>query len=448
MGKLTFDTINWGDWGTFSYDKFLGQFRGSKEFMNTPFGSIYDLETAINEFVFDIKTNKDSLDPGIFFALHTFATNHVPQRLEDYNRHSVVSNPQRDNREGARPSIPAPAPDIFKWILEGDKVRGHAIVADFDQETRLGNDNLYTCEIDSRELIRQNAHAVSIVNKFPAYIRIIDDKLVRLLDKIGFLSNNKFREGKPSHLKTLPYGLNFVSFPFEYSDTLSNTNLFNLYSTMKAAQSSLLRGINVSHNPHYDVFFNIGCLAGGTIPRIHIQTYLRTKKHPEETYDYKKEGQYDLNEILESDRIKLNPGNRSWNAYVPQVRIGKFDLKLELKKEKHKNFLELNDIELWDISELLIYNSNVLDQLIGISERNIQFFPSGVMIRPFTVDGGHEKITNEMIHGQTAYQFGKRYDETIPLISKETFEKPKDKKGNKKFCSLVDESSPIFKLAV
>lgn len=447
MGKITLENMNWGEWGTYFFDKFMKDFELSEDFMVADLQGYYSHNNAINDILSGEKSKGDSLTSGICIALYEFATKTVPHRIESLEGESVVCNPQRDNREGAQPSIPKQAPDIFKWILEGDENRGQAIISEFNQETTLGYDDHFAKEIHSRKINDLEAHAVSIVNKFPAYVRIMDDKLVKLLESIGFISDNKVIDKKSAYLKTIPFGLNFVSFPFNYSESLSSISVFELYATMKSTQNSLKRELK-SEKDIYDVFFNIGCLAGGTIPRIHMQTYLRTKKSPEETYNYQSEGNISLKDFGESERIKLNSNNRNWETFIPQVKKGKYDIRLELKKEKGKPFAYLNDFELWDLSEILIYNSNILDNSVGISERNIQFFPTGVVIRPFAVYGGHENTRTEMIQGKPAYQIRKSLDNTKPKISKQKmYVIPNDKRGQETFRKLIDESSTIFKIA-
>ena len=448
MDTINFDNISWGDWGTYTFKKFMLDFSSSEEFMRASFEGYYSHTSAVEDLLSNSITPGNSLTPELPISLYKFATRTVPHRLEDITGTSVVYNPQRDCRDGARPSVPKQAPDILKWILEGEKGKGNAIVLEFDQETRLGYDDFYLKDIPLRKLNKQDAHAVTIINKFPAYVRIMDDKLVQLLDKIGFLSRGKFKDGKPSVLKTIPFGLNFVSFPFDYADSLSEMPVYNLYSTMKSTQRTLKRAFESTDNSDspYDVFFNIGCLAGGTIPRIHMQTYFRTKQDPDETYDYHEEGKVSLRYFAESDLIEIEPGNRNWNAYIPQIKTGRFDIRFELKNQRQKKFADLGDIELWDLAEMLVYHSNILDEVIGIPERNIQFFPTGIIIRPFAVDGGHEKTRPELIQGQPAYQFGRTYNEIHSKILKDKmYAVPRDKRGSKNFKKLIDESSPILR---
>jgi hypothetical protein len=98
-----------------------------------------------------------------------------------------------------------------------------------------------------------------------------------------------------------------------------------------------------------------------------------------------------MRDFAARDVATLTGGNRSWQAYIPPIREGRFDVRIELKAGS-KEFLELSDVELWDLAEVLVFHSNALDVVYGIPERNIQLFPTGAVVRPFAVDGGLEKM--------------------------------------------------------
>lgn len=127
MGEITIENLNWGDWGTYYFEKFMKDFSSSPEFMNTSFEGYYSHNNAVDDIIYGRESKGDSLSPGICFALYEFATRTVPHRMEDIKGYSVVYNPQRDNRTGAQPSVPKQAPDIFKWVLEGDENFNYSI---------------------------------------------------------------------------------------------------------------------------------------------------------------------------------------------------------------------------------------------------------------------------------------------------------------------------------
>jgi hypothetical protein len=441
---------SWGDYGVYEFEEFLKGFSQSPELMRTPLEGYFDCIGAIQDMIVGRQSNLYSAGPGLGFALYEYANRMVPHRVEDASGRANVFNPHREKRVGAHPSIPKQGPDVFRAILDGDESGGQALIAGFDQETDMPVDDLLTRQVGVRRVSPRDAHAIAILNKFPAYVRLIDEKLYTLLECIGFVSRGQFREGKLATLRTIPRGLNFVIFPLQYTESLSSIAVFDLYAVLRATQRALLRVRASGQMPSlpYDVFFNIKELAGGTLPRIHMQAYVRTHIEPGERYDLNAEGQVSMKSFGETEVAKLNGDNRSWSAYVPPVRSGKFDIRFELKRETWKEFVDLTEIELWDVAEMLAYHSHVLDIAVGVPERNIQFFPTGVVVRPFAVDGGHEKIRLERIYGQPSRVFAEQYNRTeVPLFRDVLFRPPGDPRGHEVFRRLVDSESRIFRCA-
>jgi hypothetical protein len=429
--------------------EFVKGFSESSEFKDTAQGYT-DCGTAIEDMIAGRGADRDSAAPWLDRAMYKYATRMVPHRVEDPQGRANVFNPYREVRAGAQPSIPRQGRDVFRDILEGDEKRGHALIADFDQETEVPPDDLLQTRVGVRRVEAATAHAVAIVNKFPAYVRVIDENLHTLLQRIGFVSRSRFRDGKLATLRTIPRGVNLVTFPFKYVESLSDMPVFDLYAVLRATQRSLLatRALGRSPTLPYDVFFNIKELAGGTLARIHMQAYVRTWTELEERYDLNAEGLLSMQGWGEKEVTRLQCDNRNWSAYVPPVRSGKFDIRLGLKHETWKEFVDLAELELWDLAEMLVYHSNVLDCYPGIPERNVQFFPTGVVIRPFAVDGGHEKIRQERIYGQPGPVFAARYDETVPPVVKALlYREPEDACGSGIFHRLIDGDSHILRLA-
>ena len=441
----------WGDWGVYVIDEFEKGFGQSLELMQTRLEGYYDFKTAIEDMIDGRQPDPHSATPALCAALFDYAAKTVPHRVEDDQGRANVFNPHRETRIGARPSsIPKQGRDVFRDILEGDEETGHALIADFDQETSMPPDDLFHGLLETRRVVDQEAHAVAVVNKFPSYVRVMDDKLYALLEHIGFVSRRRFQRGKLATLRTIPRGVNLVTFPFSYVESLSNMPVFDLYSVVLATQRALRATRSSGRVPNcpYDVFFNIKELAGGTLPRIHMQAYVRTWIDPLEHYDLNAEGQASMQEWSDNEITRLECDNRSWWACVPPVRSGRFDIRLELKNEKWKEFVDLREIELWDLAEMLVYHSNVLDNYADIPARNVQFFPTGVVIRPFAVDGGHEKIRQERIYAHPSRVFAEQYNNIVVPVGKSIlYRQPEDARGRETFHRLVDANSPILRRA-
>lgn len=154
-----------------------------------------------------------------------------------------------------------------------------------------------------------------------------------------------------------------------------------------------------------------------------------------------------MRDFAEGDVTALIGGNRNWQAYVPPIRDGRFDVHVELRAG-NKEFLDLDDRELWDLAEVLVFHSNALDLVYGVPERNIQLFPSWAVIRPFAVEGGHEKMTRERVYGLPAEGLASRYNATdVKLKMEVAYRRPPDARGAETFGRLVDPSSPILRFA-
>ena len=56
----------------------------------------------------------------------------------------------------------------------------------------------------------------------------------------------------------MPFGLNFVSFPFTYHESLSKIPIYTLFSTIKAAQEGLKKSILtiLPQDKQYDAFLH------------------------------------------------------------------------------------------------------------------------------------------------------------------------------------------------
>lgn len=430
---------SWGDWGVFILPEFKRKFNSSEELMKAPLSGYFNCERAIAELIDPNLPTKDSLEPGLMIGLQEFASKHVPVRIQDLAGKATVYNPQRDMRPGAAASIPKRGPDVFEPILAGDDRNGHAIFAAFDQSVDQDLDDLQALSVGTRNLNGAEIHAVTVVNRFPAYVRLIDTDLMKLLATIGYYRDDKV-------LRTIPHGLNLVSFPVAYAETLSTMPVFDLYAMFSSTQQALRRGLSIGGTSMpYDVFFNIGPLVGGTIPRIHMQTYLRTKLNPRERTNSQNDATDTMRDFGSRDVHMLGESNRSWHAYMPPVRTGKFDLRLELKTGDQKEFLHLSGKELWDLSEMLIYHSQLLDTCGDINARNIEFFPAATVIKPFAATGGHERACEETIFGSTPETFASLYNSRQPSVDlRQLYRRPTDKLGVQTFKSLFDEESSIL----
>ncbi len=458
------EDIALGGWGIYLYDKFFADFQKSPEFKRARF-ECQDFNRTIKEYLLDsplpvIVSDSDSVD-GLYSAIYEFAKGKIPRRFAGLGG-IALDNPTRNNRPCASPLIPIGGSDPLEFIVKGDKEKGHAIVLGYDYED-LDIDNSLITYVPLRQINKEPAHSATIVNKFHTYVRIMDDELYCLLRKIGFFNSNDFLDGKRIISTSIPFGINSVSFPLEYYKEM-NVPLFNLYSTMKSSQSTLNRIISSTkiERPIYNTFFNVGRFAGGTVTRTHMQIYIRTRIEKGESYDYPEEGKVSLRNYHESSTkpMELQPSNSTWQAYFSPARAGKYDIRFELKSSEKKEFIHLNDKELWGISEMLIYHTNTFKEYLSekLKEQqengeeievslNMLFYPKCVIMHPFVTVGGHEIALNEYINDFSYSTFIREYNSfnNRGLSRDFVYNVPNDARGLADYQRLMDENSIIYK---
>jgi hypothetical protein len=99
-----------GEWGVFPFSQFMDDFSRSREFLQAPLEGYYDYQAAIESLISGHDDLRDSLTVGLPMALYAFAERTMPLRMQDDLGLSIVYNPQRDRRVGARPSVPIRVP--------------------------------------------------------------------------------------------------------------------------------------------------------------------------------------------------------------------------------------------------------------------------------------------------------------------------------------------------
>jgi hypothetical protein len=66
-----------------------------------------------------------------------------------------------------------------------------------------------------------------------------------------------------------------------------------------------------------------------------------------------------------------------------------------------------------------------------------------VVVRPFAVDGGHEKIRKERVYGQPPRVFAQGYNGTAVTVGRHRmYRQPSDARGEAAFLRLVDMDAP------
>ena len=100
------------------------------------------------------------------------------------------------------------------------------------------------------------------------------------------------------------------------------------------------------------------------------------------------------------------------------------------------------------MDKTLTYKDSKTNENKIIDERNIVFFPKGIILRPFAVIGGHEGSVNEMIYGRSPFTYARQFTGNgVTLPRSEMYRVPSDSRGEQEFRKLFDESSPIYKMS-
>ena len=310
-------------------------------------------------------------------------------------------------------AIPTAGSDVFASIIAGDEAKGPAIFAAFDRDSIFPLDDLRTAEARACA-VPSDVVAVCAVNRFTAYVREMEPDLLVLLEKVKFVrpvrGSGEYPPGQAHHpirlqSRDFPSGVLFV--PGGCPDTSA---LRHAAGDSTCAGTCCRARRNVE-DCVYAVFCNQGVLCGGTQPRVDLQIYVRTDTDHEGVHSMRPDGYLGKEDFEEEDWYPLHAPNRSWAAYAPNLHEGRFDVHLHPRDGGRADFLHLRREQLFDLAEALVYHNTVLDRFVDkVLDRNILFFPWGVVVRPFAVHGGLEEMLNERIYGLSPLCFAELYN--------------------------------------
>lgn len=300
-------------------------------------------------------------------------------------RRPIVEKPSRKGKEL----------DVFRPILKGND---YAIFISLDEKMSESPFSLRPIMMNV-----EKHKAVTIINRFPAMIRHIDHDVLERIR--GEIEKDPFTK--------LAFGINLISFPSEYSESLSDVSfdsLSALFKSMNAAirysiSEAVKRGINLV--PVYP-FFNIGPLAGGSQPRLHIQVYIDLNQDGHgalmenllQSFEEQKEaGICHLCTTRHNGRIAYE--NTTWIVWATSSPRRNFHLRLSTKRHVER-IVDLDDAEIRGLADALIVISRALDRLGVSGDRNIlvysnpfgysSYFHIFIDIIPFERIGGIEML--------------------------------------------------------
>lgn len=274
--------------------------------------------------------------------------------------------------------------DVFKQIISGED---YAIFISIDENVF---DNVFS--VKPLLLNISDKRIATIINRFPSMVRVVDEDV---LDKI-------------KHIKNIAWGINLVSFPVKYFETLSeidvNTLTYLIYSMnisiKRVLESAFKRGFN---NYVIYPFFNIGYLAGGSQPRIHSQVYVDLTGYGLgmrfRNLIKKFEDNCPLCSISEEE---IGYKYDDWIIWVNNAPRRNYEIRI-VYREHLDSFIKLKINSIRSLSKILINISRILDKLGVYNDRNILFYTKPLIesvkgfhifveILPFEVIGGVELL--------------------------------------------------------
>ena len=296
-----------------------------------------------------------------------------------------------------RKEEPKQESDLFLKIISGED---YAITIAKDEQA---HESPFSISPKREEL--SDSRALTIINRFPAYARVIDSALEEYINRR--ISNKHTKISK---------GINLVTIPTTYYERIEDAPAEDLTSMLSSLKAGLLsvkmaaeeRGIR--YIPVY-LFFNIGRNVGGSLKRLHAQAYIDLNQdgHGSTMEDILKA----FEEQERAGRCKFcQPStwqreefliyeNEFCSAYATRAPIRNFDTKI-IPKRHVEDITMLSRDELLGLSEALITVSKALNRIGAHPDRNIliyqrpfnynSFFHAFIQILPFENVGGMEMM--------------------------------------------------------
>ena len=312
--------------------------------------------------------------------------------------------------------------DVFKDIILG---KDYAIFVSIDDERGENPFSLKPIMLNISD-----RKAVTIINRFPAMARHIDEEI---------LAEIRETIERDPHTK-IAFGINTVTFPIKYYETLSDITIEDLEEVLKSmivainyiVEEAEKKGITLI--PIYP-FFNIGTLAGGSQPRLHSQVYVDLNMDGHGAFmesvlqafeEQRRSGSCHLCSTQHEGRVVYE--NSSWILWVTSSPRRNYHLRIASRRHVER-ITNLSGKEIKYLAEVLILTSKALDT-VGVSkDRNIlvytnphgykSFFHLFIDIIPFELIGGIEILDSCRVARYEPTEVAKVLREIVGKISLE-----------------------------
>ncbi|RLJ00568.1 MAG: hypothetical protein DRP08_06490, partial [Candidatus Aenigmatarchaeota archaeon] len=215
--------------------------------------------------------------------------------------------------------------------------------------------------------------AVTIINRFPAMVRHIDSEIENQIKKIE------------DPFTRIAFGVNLVTFPINYSETLSDITVDSLTYLLKSMITAIKYTVEASKEIGFEFipvypFFNIGPLAGGSQSRLHAQVYIDLNMDGHgafmenilQAYDeQRKSGYCHLCTSRHNGRIVYE--NKTWISWATSSPRRNFHLRIAPKRHVER-VTDLDELEIRELAITFIYISKAYD-MVGVNQnRNIVIY--------------------------------------------------------------------------
>ncbi|MCX6711229.1 MAG: hypothetical protein NTZ02_04035 [Candidatus Woesearchaeota archaeon] len=381
MDVLNYDEIPFGHWGIINKENFrreiLSQYKQHHSEEDAARASEFSLENLIQKIEEDKELETNAIEEAL---------SKVPKKVWDFtfseninldsNGSKIVINDKYKGRFALISAIRADRPfgtDPLSEIIAGNDFA--IVVAKGSTEY----DSPFSILPKKENLSSEKA--VTMINRYPAYLRVIDKDVDRFMKpKI----NNS--------LTKIARGINLITTISNYYEKIEDANIEEIATILESMKCALLyirreaanRGI--SYIPEYP-FFNIGKKVGGSLKRLHAQAYIdlnqdghgSTMEDILQAFDnqrYANSCKF-CNQSEEQIKKFFLYENEYWSAYATRAPIRNYDLKI-VPKRHVEDMTMLTNEEFLGLGDALRKLSSALNTIGADPDRNVLLYQ-----RPF-----------------------------------------------------------------
>ncbi|MHA1339825.1 MAG: HIT domain-containing protein [Promethearchaeota archaeon] len=270
--------------------------------------------------------------------------------------------------------------DIFEPMVQGkhfiDKETGkiypaHSIII---SDGNLRKDNPFSTKIRVYKDLKNKAF--SMINKFPAMVRVIDPSIK---DQIQIELSSKDKYAKVAK------GICFLTIPKFYHETIEDMTIEEIEDFFIATQTAISYSIeeakkqeNVSIIP-ISPFFNVGREVGGSLRRLHMQVYMDLNEDGHgsrmesilRAFEYwKKQGVCHLCHSKHGAGERVVLETEEWTFFTTNSPIRNYHIRFT-PKSHIEHFGKLTKRQIRNLASILQVISEVLNDLNVNPNRNI-----------------------------------------------------------------------------